>query len=122
MAKIIEATAKITAVDATGKVFDNMEKKINGMTRAATAFQGIKPPQGGGGGLLGLGQKGWGEHFQKSVDALNLSGRQLGKVQRDWESFHSAMAHGPVRFASYARAIDDWKTSTLSNLKQVHTG
>src|SRR5258706_9312090 len=105
MTKIIEAKAIISAEDKTGKVFDSIAKKIGGMTKAANAFAGIKAPQSGGGGLLGLGQKGWGEHFQKSVDALNLSGRQLGKVQKDWENFHSAMAQGPVRFASYARAI-----------------
>jgi hypothetical protein len=51
---------------------------------------------------------------------MAIGSRQLARVQRDWESFHAAMAKGPVRFASYARAIDDWKTSTLGNLKQVH--
>jgi hypothetical protein len=121
MSKVIEARAIISATDNTGTVFDRIAKKINGMTTAATAFQGIKAPQGGG-GLIGLGQKGWGAQFQKEIDTMALSSRQLGKVRRDWEDFHGAMAKGPVRFANYTRAIDEWKNSTLSNLKEVHAG
>ncbi len=122
MTKIIEAKAVISAEDKTGKVFDSIAKKINGVAKAATAFQGIKPPQGGAGGLLSLGQKGWGAQFQKDIDAMHLSSRQLAKVQQNWEGFHSAMSKGPVRFANYVRAIDDWKKSTLSGLKEVQVG
>lgn len=119
MARIIEARAVISAQDKTGAVFDSIAKKINGAARAATAFAGVKPPQAAGKGLIGLGQQGWGQSFQKQIDAMALSTRQLSRVQKDWENFHAALAKGPVRFASYTRALDDWKTSTLSNLQQV---
>jgi hypothetical protein len=120
MTKIIEAKAVISAEDKTGAVFDNIAKKISGMTKVANTFAGIKAPQGG---LMGLGAAGWGAKFQKDIEALRISSRELAGIQKNWQNFNSAMGrNGPVRAANYFRAMDDWKNTTLSNLREVRLG
>ncbi|WP_438275647.1 hypothetical protein [Nitrobacter sp.] len=112
MGKIIEATAVISAQDKTGAVFDNIAKKFEGIAKAGKAFEGIKPPV--------LGKMGWGTNFQKEIDALKVSSKELAEIQRNWASFNSAMSrNGPVRAAQYFGAVDQWKKNTLSNLREV---
>jgi hypothetical protein len=119
MSRTIEARAIISAEDKTGAVFDKIAKKINGMTKAANSFAGIKSPLGGGGANGPIAKMGWGAQFQKDLEALHESSKQLAKVQKNWGDFHDVMAKGPVRFANYSRAIDNWKKTTLGNMKEV---
>jgi hypothetical protein len=41
MAKIIEAQARITAVDVTGAVFDKIAKKIEGIAKSAKSLKEV---------------------------------------------------------------------------------
>jgi hypothetical protein len=112
MSKVIDARA-VTAEDETGAVFDKIAKKINGMTKGGERLRRREGATGGRQRLDRSWSTGLGRNFQNEIDAMALGSRQLAKVQRDWENFHAAMAKGPVRFANYARAIDEWKSSTL---------
>jgi hypothetical protein len=94
-------------------VFDKVAAKIKGISSAAKSFEGIKP----------LGNMGWGPKFQKDIEALQVSGRELAKIQNHWAGFNTAMArNGPVRASQYFGAVDQWKNQTLGNLRQVRTG
>jgi hypothetical protein len=53
----------------TGAVFDKIAKKFEGVAKAGKAFEGIKPPM--------LGKAGWGQSFQRDVDALRVSSKEL---------------------------------------------
>jgi hypothetical protein len=115
MAKIIEAKAVITAQDKTGAVFDKIAKKFDGIAKAGKTFEGIKAPM--------LGKAGWGPSFQREIDALKVSSKELSGIQKSWASFNTAMSqNGPMRAAKYFGAVDQWKTRTLSNLREVRLG
>ncbi len=114
MSKVIEAKAVITAQDKTGAVFDKLAKKVEGVPKAGKAFEGLKPP---------VGNAGWGQSFQGDIDALKVSSKELASIQKDWASFNTAMSrNGPMRASHYFGAVDQWKTKTLSNLREVRLG
>jgi hypothetical protein len=115
MSKIIEAKAVISAQDKTGAVFDKIAKKFEGIAKAGKSIEGIKAPM--------LGRAGWGQTFQRDIDALKVSSKELASIQRDWASFNSVMSrNGPVRASKYFGAVEEWKRGTLANLREVRLG
>lgn len=115
MAKIIEAKAVISAQDKTGAVFDKLAKKFEGIAKTGKAFENIKPPV--------FGKSGWGANFQRDIDALRVSSKELAGIQKDWGAFNASMSrNGPMRASHYFGAVDQWKTKTLANLREVRLG
>ena len=110
---IIEARAVITADDKTGGVFAKIAGKFKEIASSAKALEGIKPAVGN-----------WGTDFQKQVERLKVSSRDLDTVKRSWESFNNALRPNgqPMKAATYFGAIGDWKRQTLADLRQVRAG
>lgn len=112
--KIIEARARISADDKTGKTFDNIAKKIEGVAKAGKALEGIKPMKRIGG---------WGESFEREIEKMKLGARELATIQRSWESFNRALSsNGPLKAGRHFGALDAWKDQTLRNLRELRTG
>ena len=107
---IIEARAVISADDKTGGVFAKIAGKFKEIATSAKALEQIKPSVGG-----------WGGSFQKEVDRLKVSSRDLDIVRRSWENFNNALRPNgqTMRASTYFGALTDWKRQTLADLRQV---
>ena len=124
MGKILEAKAVISAEDRTGSTFDKIARKFEGVAKTAQTLDKIRPLNRTFEGLSkGSMLSDWGQKFQHDIDALKLSTKQLAGVQKDWDRFGTAMkGAGPIKADHYLRAIGDWKSTTLSNLREVKAG
>jgi hypothetical protein len=111
--KVIEAQAILSASDRTGKVLDMISKKLGGVAKSAKALESVKP----------LGNLGWGPKFQRDIEALQLSGKEMARLQKSWTTFNTLMRqNGVVGFSHYRRGVEQWKEKTLSNLREVRHG
>lgn len=107
MARVLEARAVISATDKTGATFSNIAAKMKGLERAASSLRGGKAPL-------------WGDRFQKDIDRLRLSERDLDRVRASWDRLHATMrGGGPIRAADWVAAQERWKASTLTGLRAV---
>ena len=105
---IIQARAVISATDKTGGVFEKIAGKFKSISDSASAMGKIKPIQS------------WGNRFQKDVDALKASGKEIDTVRKSWESFNTALqSGGKLKSSSMRAALGEWKTQTLSDLRLV---
>lgn len=109
MSKVITAEARITATDATGKVFDALGKKIEGVAKSAKSIESIKPFE----------RLGWGQGFQKEIDSLKLSARELDGINKSWSNLHTTLNSTPRTMASTINAMGSWKRQTLANMREV---
>ena len=109
---VIEARAVISATDATGGVFEKIAGKFKEITKSAQSMKGMKP------------MAGWGADFQRDIDKLKSSGKEIDTVRRSWESFNAALksAGSIPKSLGYTNAISEWKSRTLSDLKSVRAG
>jgi hypothetical protein len=108
--KTIEARALISAKDATGAVFDNLAKKFKGVAKDAKAFADIKPPKLSG------------DFFEKELNRLKLTQREMAAVQRDFKALHRTMMDaGPQHPARYMKQMDDWRGRTIQHWREVKT-
>ena len=135
MAKVVEAKLVVDAEDRTGGVLDAIGKKLAGMGSA------IKQLGGGPGGLgaktvdaakgydrvatavqkaeyavrnlskTQINDAALGKSFQKNLDALKLTQKQVEQVEASFKRLQSS--------APDTRAIQQWARETIRNLKAV---
>lgn len=113
MAKTITATAVISAKDATGATFDKIAQKMKGIEKVAKGFEGIKP----------LAKLGWGNGFEKELDRMKTTAREMAILQKSWANFNNALTrNGPMGASKALGALDVWKRGTLASLREVRVG
>jgi hypothetical protein len=109
MARIIEAKAVISAADKTGNVLDKIAAKFKGVEKNAKAFSEIKPPKLSG------------DFFEKELNRLKLTQRELRGVQKEFAALDKTLRSGGQQPPHYMREVDRWRGKTLQHWRDVKT-
>ncbi|MGD9915343.1 MAG: hypothetical protein AB7S80_14765 [Rhizobiaceae bacterium] len=65
------------------------------------------------------GHRSWGIGFQKQLDALKLTSKEIGAVQKSWIALHDDMKQRSIKGALKGAEVSHWKTQTISQLAQM---
>jgi len=125
MAKIIEAKVVLTGEDkGVVATFSKVAKSVDGIAKSAKAFNGLKPTKAfddmakSAKALNGIKpMAGWGASFQKEIEKMSLSSRELLRVQREFKRFQEMTPR--FRASQYMRDFDTWKTRTIRGIHEV---
>lgn len=105
-------------------VFNAAAKSVDGVVKSAKTLQGIKPSRAfddmakSAKALNNIKPlSGWGASFQREIDKMNLSARELARVQREFARFQTIAPRFKV--SAFTSAFDTWKTKTLTGLREV---
>ncbi|WP_223613598.1 phage tail tape measure protein [Phyllobacterium calauticae] len=64
----------------------------------------------------------WGTNFQRQIEKMGASARELEIVRRSWDRMHKDMQSKNLGTAMRKSEIGAWKVATLSHLAQVRSG
>jgi hypothetical protein len=64
----------------------------------------------------------WGTNFQRQIEKMGASARELEIVRRSWDRLHRDMQSKNLGTAMRKSEIGAWKVATLSHLAQVRSG
>lgn len=64
----------------------------------------------------------WGTSFQRQIEKMGASARELEIVRRSWDRLHKDMQSKNLGTAMRKSEIGAWKVATLSHLAQVRSG
>lgn len=107
MSRIIEAQAVISAQDKTGATFEAIAKKFKGIDKTVAEMASRRIDFG------------WGRAFQREIDKLNPSIRQMERMRSDFEKLHVLLARTPLSAARHLDFVDQWKNRTIANIRAV---
>lgn len=64
----------------------------------------------------------WGANFQRQLDKLGASAREMDQVRRAWENLHRDMNRRGLSAALQKSEISAWKTATLGHFASIRAG
>lgn len=65
------------------------------------------------------GVRSWGVGFQKQIDALKLSAKEMKEVERSWLALHDSFKQRNLAGVFKGAEVSHWKTQTISTLAQT---
>src|ERR671927_1533811 len=104
MSKVIETRARITAEAAGLGAFKKLADAVKGVAQAFKAVEKVKP------------MADWGDRFQKNLDRLKASSRDIERLKKEWNELNLSMVGKNFRPADWAAKQTAWKDRVLGDL------